>query len=256
MRQMCRWVCVVVFGVTAAVTGIAQIGAIDDEQIARIKAQPLNVIAGLGFMVGNPQGALSDSMQKLNLNHSGLGFNLYAGYYMDPIPVAFTGEVSFLFHGTEEKRVIVPRLGLFRDTIDYSTSSFNLPLNVAARIQPNIATWVYPFIELVGGATFFNSTYSVDHYNELQSAHESESDASIAWQYGVGAGVSVKIADYIGLPNALQRMLIETRMRYLWSTPLEITRFDLQEDGSYKSVKAEVERPQNIHFTVGLAIQF
>lgn len=237
-----------------AVVSNAQVGAVDEELIARIKEQPLHVIAGLGFMVNNPQGPLADSMAKLNLNHTGLGFHLYAGYYMDPIPVAFTGEVGFSFHGTESKRFFIKQV-LFRDTLDYTTSSFNIPFNAAVRLQPNLFTWVYPYVEIVGGASFFNSTYSIDQFNGERSASESESDASIAWQYGIGAGVSVKIADLIGLPNSLERVLVETRMRYLWSTALEITRFDLLDDGSYKSMKAEVNQPQNIHFTVGIAIQ-
>jgi len=241
--------------VVSTIAASAQIGNVDEEQIARIKVQPLNVIAGLGFMVNNPQGALADSMRKLNLNHTGFGLNLFAGYYMDPIPVAFTGEIGFSFHGTEEKRVILSQV-IFRDTVDYSTSTFSVPFNAAVRLQPNILTWVFPYIEVVGGASLFNSTYSVKQFNEVRSADDSESDASIAWQYGVGAGVSVKIADIINLPNTLQRILIDTRMRYLWSTSLEITRFDLQEDGSYKSSKAIVHQPQNIHFTIGVAVQF
>lgn len=251
---LCGVSAMVVFG--ASITALnAQVTGIDDAQIERIKQQPLNVIVGLGFLVSNPQGVLADSMRKLNLNHTGFGLNLYAGYYMDPIPVAFTAEVGFSFHGTESKRVILSQI-LFRDTVDYETSSFNVPMNVAVRLQPNIATWVYPYVEIVGGASLFNSTYSVKQFNENRNAEDSESDASVAWQYGVGAGVSVKVADLVSLPNALQRILVDTRMRYLWSSALEITRFDLQEDGSYKANKANVAQPQNIHFTIGIAIQF
>ena len=232
----------------------AQVGNVDDETIARIKKQPLNIIGGIGFMLNNPQGVLADSMRKLNLNHTGFGLNLYAGYYLDPIPVAFTGEVGFSFHGTENKRVFVPRV-IFRDTVDYETTSFNIPFNAAVRLQPNIATWVYPYVEIVGGASLFSSTYSISVNPNSDQRSRSESDASIAWQYGVGAGVSVKVADLVSLPNSLQRVLIDTRMRYLWSTALEITRFDLQNDGSYVSNKANVSQPQNIHFTIGIAIQ-
>lgn len=255
MRLLSRWVTVVFLSVGGGLATHAQVGNVDDELIARIKKQPLNVIASIGFLVNNPQGALSDSMRSLNLNHTGLGINLLAGYYMDPIPVAFTGEVGFAFHGTETKRVILSQV-LFRDTVDYETQSLNIPFSAAVRLQPNIMTWVFPYVELVGGATVFSSTYSVKQYNEVRSAEKSESDASIAWQYGVGAGVSVKVADLVSLPNSLQRVLVDTRMRYLWSTALEITRFDLQPDGSYSAARAEVNQPQNIHFTIGVAVQF
>lgn len=255
MRTDIRWLLAVAVVIGGSVGASAQIGDVDPEVIDRIKRQPLSVIAGIGFMVNNPQGPLADSMQKLNLNHTGLGFNLYAGYYMDPIPVAFTGEVGFAFHGTESKRVFVPRV-VFRDTVDYETTSFNIPFNAAVRLQPNIATWVYPYLEIVGGASLFNSTYSIRVNPNSDNISQSESDASIAWQYGVGAGVSVKVADLISLPNSLQRILIDTRMRYLWSTALEISQFDLQDDGSYKAAKAIVSQPRNIHFTLGIAIQF
>lgn len=254
MRHMSRWIFSLAVFVTSALIASAQIGNVDEELIERIKKQPLNAVAGIGLMVNNPQGALADSMRELNLNNSGIGFNLYAGYYMDPIPVAFVGEVGFSFHGSDTKRVILTQI-LFRDTVDYTTTSLNIPFNAAVRLQPNLATWVFPYVELVGGASVFTSTYSVSQYNGIRTAEKSESDASIAWQYGVGAGVSVKVADLVSLPNALQRILIDTRMRYMWSSSLEITRFELQGDGSYTSAKAEVSQPQNIHFTIGVAVQ-
>lgn len=255
MRQVCRMVFLVGVYVSCALGASAQVSPPTDEELTRIKNQSLNTIAGIGFMVNNPQGVLADSMRKLNLNHTGFGLNLYAGYYMDPIPVAFMGEVGFSFHGIESKRVFFPRIVL-RDTVDYETSSFNIPFNASVRLQPNIATWVYPYVEVVGGASVFSSTYSIVVNPNSENRSDSESDASIAWQYGVGAGVSVKVADLIGLPNNLQRILIDTRMRYLWSTSLEITRFDLQPDGSYVANKAVVDQPQNIHFTIGIAVQF
>ena len=229
--------------------------------IERIKNTPLNWFGGVNLQIANPQGELQTALVDVGSPGSGIGFDFRGGYYMDPIPVALTAELGFSFQDGTSKRITV-QSGLFRDTFDVRASSVSIPMTLSARFMPNLGTWVFPYVEGIIGYTLYSATYSVKQQRgeEIRSNSDDRSDG--AFTYGIGLGASVKIADFVSLPNTLQRTLIDVRMRYLHGSAVEVSNVELlinefdPMNSSYVFRTASVSTSDNVYFSVGLTFQF
>lgn len=224
----------------------------DDALIAKIKQTPLNGQFGGGFLVGNPQGEYRDSLRNLGAPNVGYGFAFHGGYVMDRIPLGFVVDGGILFMGGDSKERILPR-GLFRDTIQTTTQTSVIPVSLALRLQPNIETWVFPYAEVTGGFNVFVSRYSASHSQLGEISSDSRSDAG--WTYGVGLGVGFKVADMITLPNELQRLVFDVRLRYISSGRTTVSTVSAS-DNSYEFKSAIVERSNLVTALVGFTFQF
>ncbi|MCX6140876.1 MAG: outer membrane beta-barrel protein [Candidatus Kapabacteria bacterium] len=226
----------------------------DHEMIDRIRQNYLPVQFGAYFSQSVPQSSLRSAYDSLAAPNVGYGFSLNGGYYFDPVPVVVGGEFSMHFFGMSERSFKTSTL--FDNRVDLSAQSFTIPILAFVRVQPNIATWVFPYAELVGGTTVYSSVYTAkrrESGTEVQSNSESEGGAN--WTYGVGAGFLFKIADIINLPNSLQRTLIDFRMRYLWGTSVDIPRIEILGDQTYVVRKVSVSAPEQVTFQFGIVIQ-
>lgn len=233
----------------------------EEALIAKIKQNHLNWFVGADLLVGNPQADLRKAFDSIGAGGSGIGFNLMGGYYFDPVPLAITVDVGMAFQaGDNERRTF--QSGLFRDTVDIRSSTTMIPVNVAVRFMPNIGTWVFPYVEGVVGLTTYSSDFSVTQrrFEEIRSQSDDRSD--VGWTYGVGAGLSVKLVDFVNLPNALQRMLFDVRMRYLYGSSVEVSNVEplINEtdpmNSTYVFRSASVNSSNNVFFSLGLTIQF
>jgi hypothetical protein len=77
------------------------------------------------------------------------------------------------------------------------------------------------------------------------------------WNYGIGAGLAIKVADVITLPNSLQRTLCDVRIRYLWGTSATIPNAELDGGNTlgYNIIGVEVDKPRAVSFRAGFIFQ-
>lgn len=226
----------------------------DEALIARIKQRELNIQFGAGFLVGNPQGAFRDSLIALGAPSVGYGFSFYGGYHFEPVPLSIILDGGVLFMGGNTRERVVPS-GLFRDTIETTTQTSVIPVSVAVRLQPNVLTWFYPYVEAIGGFNLHMSRFSLSQHRieEIRSQDDSRSDAG--WTYGVGAGFAIKTADIITLPSDLQRITLEMRMRYVASGRIDVSTVR-ETDDVYEFKTASVASANFVTFLVGFTFQF
>ncbi len=229
----------------------------DEEMlIENIKKNPLPAQFGLYYSQSISQSSLRNAYDSLLAPSVGYGFSLQAAYNLDPIPLAFGADITLHFWG-EKERVFGPYAGdPFRNRVELTGQNFSLPILTFARFQPNIGTWVFPYLEAVGGTMLYSSTFSAKRYQaDSVIASNTENEGSFNFTYGVGAGFAVKFADVITLPNTLQRFLLDVRFRYLWGTSVEIPTFTPTEDQRYEVSRISVAAPQQIFFQVGIMVQ-
>ena len=229
--------------------------------IEQIKKNHLHWFGGISLQVTNPQGELQTALADVGSPGSSLGFDCRGGYYLDPIPLAFTAEIGFSFLGGDNKQRVI-QTGLFRDTINLQASSLSIPITMSARFMPNVGTWVFPYLEGIVGFTSYSATftYSQRRGEEIRSSSDDRGDC--AFNYGLGVGASIKIADFVSLPNSLQRTLIDIRMRYLRGSAVEVSNVEVivnERDpinSDYDFRTASVSSSDNVYFSLGLAFQF
>ncbi len=228
----------------------------EDTLIERIRNIPLEWQFGLNFRVSNPQDTLRRALETLDGISTGYGFGLEAGYYFDPLPVATGLHIGFDFYGYENRRFVVPLGSLFLDTINYEVYNTQIPVNLSLRVQPNIASWVYPYAEVLGGFTLIQSSVSATRASGVNANVASKDESSISWQYGTGVGCMVKVVDIINLPHELQRTLLDIRLRYLWGSAATVSWINVTDSQEISINSQRVESPEIVHFSLGLTFQF
>jgi hypothetical protein len=123
------------------------------------------------------------------------------------------------------------------------------------RFQPSIENWVYPYAELIGGITFYSSDVTIRTIINSDTTTDSpDGRGDYNWNYGVGIGAAVKVADVITLPNSLQRTLIDIRFRYITGSSVTFSYADLIDDSGldYTFREVRVERPGVVMFRLGV----
>jgi len=235
--------------VSATVNVLAEDNLSSEEQqiVEKLKNKPLNGFFGFTFSNAVPQGEFFDK-----LKNSAQGFSLFGGYDIDPIPVVFGAELDFLFFGGEERifKYGNSGWGQYKDTV--TTSSSMIPLNVFVKFQPNISNLIYPYVEAVAGVNFMSVTadYKSNYWDD-----DSKDRFSVAFNYGFGAGLMIKLVDFITLPNSYSQMLLDVKMKYIKGTKADYATVKIKNDSSAEFTDFETQTDM-VMFLIGLTFRF
>ncbi len=220
----------------------------EKDRVEYLKNMPLHGFFGISFSNSVPQKEYMD-----NLKTSGPGFGLYGGYRMDPIPVTFGGGVDFHFFGSET-RYFENKINdwtFSKDTL--STTNLSVPISIFARLEPNLMTYVFPYLELGAGFTLLSA--SADYKSAYFGDAEDKNEFSAYTHYFVGAGVMFKMVDFVMLPNKNTRMLLDIKFKYLSGGETDYYTAKPQPDRSVKFDKFHSKIDQ-ILFNLGLVFHF
>jgi len=224
---------------------------VDQQMIDRIKQNYLPIQYGVFYSQATSRGSLRYAYDSLGVPNVGYGIALNAGYYCEPFPLVIGAEFAVHFYGTRERSY-----NSGKDRVTNSSQNIAVPLLAFARIQPNLFTWIFPYVEIAGGTTIYSSVLSatkVQGGEDVQSTVETRVSAN--WTYEVGAGIAFKVLDIITLPNSLQRTLVDFRMRYAWGTNVQVSLVDPTQDQSYLVRSISVSTPEQITLQLGVTMQ-
>lgn len=193
-----------------------------DIQTARELIQkPLHGYGSILFINGNPQ---DGCFQEL-LGNNAYGFSIKGGYYFNPVPITLGLNVDVLFYGGE--RQMLPRtvLGLkVNDTLETSTTM--VPILFHTRFQPQITHFLFPYIELTGGANIYTSTAEIKPYG---NPHVSNSQTELFWNYGIGTGLQIRLVDFVELPSTHTALLLDIYARYLFGEEKSLPKANIED---------------------------
>jgi hypothetical protein len=234
----------------------------DQEQkdaVERLLRRPLNGFFGFTFTNAVPQKEFFD-----NIKRSGQGFSVYGGWHMDPYPFAAGIEGDILFYGSDERRGLLnwkDPYGVWHtdhDTI--STQNMVIPVNVFIRVMPTIARTISPYVEGIVGVTFMS--LSVDYKSSYSYAgsnyNDKQSKSDIAFNYGVGAGIMIKLVDFIQIPNSISNLNLDIRMRYLYGGEAEYykAKFDDTKNPPQLNLNGFKSNTDLVLFMAGITFRF
>lgn len=219
-----------------------------DAKVKELKNKPLNGFFGFTFSNSVPQ-----EIYMQNIGNAGPGFGVYGGYRFDPIPLTLGMELDFHFFESMMRTYSykLPNDWTYaRDTLH--TSSFNFPLTVFARVEPNLFHFVFPYIEGVAGINFMETNATYDSY---WGASDDKDEFDVNFLYGIGAGIMIKLADYIQLPKNNTRIMLDLSLRYLWGTDSDYYTVEVNPDASV-SFTQHHSRMEQVLFNVGFIFHF
>jgi len=180
-----------------------------DREIEEMKAdllkKPLNGFFGLCFTNMVPQNEFMD-----NIHRTGQGLSLYGGWHFDPFPVAVGLQTDVVFNGSDERVFHVPTSFDYEDTL--TTQSMIVPISLFFRLQPEVLGFIDPYLDFYGGINIFS--YSVS-YDEEDEYPDPKDYLNASWNWGIGAGLMLKIADFFSYPDKRSSFLFDMRIRYM-----------------------------------------
>lgn len=202
----------------------------EEQQIERLRQKPLTWFGSFFFAYSQPRGNFKRFLDSIN-NSWGLGFGFNGGYKMSDVPLAFGAALDVLFYGAQDRTYQTPLIigGIPRTVYDtVNTSITFIPITVFARIAPDIG-WVQPYVEAGAGLTVISSTYSL---KSNLGGEQNDSRSHVPFQYSVGAGLNVKVADVFNLPVSRQAYYVNLGVRYIYGDWSDYTFWRLSSDGS------------------------
>ncbi len=219
-----------------------------NDRVDELKSKPLNGFFGMTFSNSVPQGIYMN-----NIGNAGPGLGLYGGWRFDPFPVTLGVEADLhFFHSSERtyKYLLSNGWTYARDTLH--TSSYNVPITVFARFEPNILHYVFPYIEGIGGINMMSTSAT---YNSYWGVEDNKDEFNVNFIYGVGAGIMFKLADFVQLPNKNTRFLLDLSFRYMFGTCSDYYTVKENQDASVSFTKFQSETEQ-IMFNAGFVVHF
>lgn len=204
-------------GIAVIVLGVCVPSYLDAQQ-----SQPTqgNVEAGLGFLLGFPQGEFKQNVDKIG---AGLGLNI--AYLFRPVPLSIGAEGGFMIYGHVTRKA--PWSETIPDvTLDVETSNYIAQLHMFLRLQPSEGP-VRPYMDGLIGLNYFWTETSVKSESRLTSGEEiasSTNQSDMAFSYGGGGGLKVRVYETVTKDNKLVSLLVDLRVRYLIGGKAEYVR--------------------------------
>ncbi len=235
-----------------AVAGAGRDTFDEEQQIERLRQKPLNWFGSLSFAYSQPRGNFKRFLDSINTSW-GLGFVVNGGYKLSDVPIAIGADLGVLFYGSQDRtyqtQLIIggiPRM--VYDTVN--TSIVFIPITVLARIAPDIG-WVQPYVEAGAGLTVISSTYSL---KSNLGGEQNDSRSHVPFQYSVGAGLNVKVADVFNLPVSRQAYYVNLGLRYIYGDWSDYTFWKVADDGS-RSIETITGASRTDLYVITLGVQ-
>lgn len=218
------------------------------QDLAKLKKKPLQGFVTISFMNSIPQDEFMD-----NLGRSGPGFMLNGGWQPSKLPLALGLEGDFLFYGGNERKFYYYRPGGWEAAVDtISYNNFMIPLTLFARIQPNFEDILYPYVEAFAGVNIMIAT---SHLSPAFGAEDSQSETTSSFNYGIGAGTMIKIAEIVHLPDTRTQILLDIRFRYMFGASVDYYKItQINNDTSPQFMKFN-SKTDMVTFSAGIAFR-
>lgn len=223
------------------------------ELINRIKSQPQNGFFGINFSFTRPQNDFRRTLDSIGKTGPILGFSLEGGYHFDPAPISAGLNIDFLFNGRDEKtfNYTTPPNRQFHDTL--TASNTMIPINIFFRFQPNVARIFEPYVEAVAGMTILSGS---SEFRTNFGSNSDNSKTSVAWNYGFGAGLNIRLVDFIELPNVNRSMFLNINARYIIGSEVNYAVAKYDETLQQISLSDIRSKTDMFYFRAGLMFRF
>lgn len=222
----------------------------EQELVEKLKKKPLPGFFAITFSNAVPQGEFFDSLKT-----SAQGFSIVGGYDFEPIPIVVGAELDFLFFGGQKEMKSYVNIFRYYDTLE--TNSNMIPFNAFIKLQPNIANLFYPYVEGIIGINFLTVSSEYSSYNTVDGLYEeSDNRFSIAINYGFGAGLQIKLVDFITLPNHYSQLLFNFGARYYFGSKADFANVDINKSDMTARFRDFETKTDFLQLLFGISFRF
>ena len=238
----------------------------DEQLVSSLKLKPKNGLFYLSMGSGNPQKEFQS-----NIGTGGFAFIMGGGYSFEPIlPKRYTDFNASLVLGMDLGYVTLDRnrrpAAPWSRYDDFIYTNSVVPIDVFARLQFNVAQWVFPYAEFISGMNIYSATTDGE-YREIvrrdgQNVTETRtteiySNRSVFWKYGIGAGMMIKLVENITLPNSASSILLDIKARYNYGVKSNYQKvIDVDQTGTTKYESYENAGTDMLFVQAGIAFRF
>jgi hypothetical protein len=249
----------------AQASGSAQADG-DAQAISSLKLKPKKGLFYMSMGSGNPQGEFQS-----NIGTGGFAFIMGGGYSFEPIlPKKYTDFNASLVLGMDLGYVTLDRnrrpAAYWSKFDDFVYTNSVVPIDVFARLQLNIAQWVFPYGELMTGMNIYSATTDGEYRERVrrdgQDVWETRTDEiyssrSVFWKYGFGAGMMIKLVENITLPNKASSIMLDIKARYNYGVKSNYQKvIDVDQTGTTMYESYENAGTDMLFVQAGIAFRF
>ena len=164
---------------------------------------------GANFMVGVPQGAFRQNIEK-----PGFGVDMFGVYHLKRLPFGIGADFGFITYGTSRRNEPfnpnIPEV-----TVRVSTSNNITFGHLMARIQPSHGT-IQPYVDGLVGVSYLFTQSRVTDDQELNEIASSTNFEDVAFSGGIAAGTKIRLTEIIDQETGRKtRLYLDLRVRYI-----------------------------------------
>jgi hypothetical protein len=161
------------------------------------------LVGTLGFAVGIPTGEFGDYV-----GEEGFGLDGSVAWAPTKLPLLIGLNLGYLSYGAANHRRVVNTV-----PVDVRISNHIVLGHVVARVQPKL--WILrPYVDGLIGFKYFGTSTSLNAAGTGNEITSKSNVQDVAFSYGVGAGVDVRLVGQVYLDVGV-RYLLGTEARYL-----------------------------------------
>lgn len=176
-------------------------------------------LAGAHLMMVLPQGDFKEQVDKL-----GFGFSFDLGYGFPSLPVALGLEGAYAIYGSNTFSVPLGNIKVV--TVDVTSENSIFLGHAFLRVQPHEGMF-RPYIEGLLGLSVFNTSSSVKNQSTGESFASSSNSTDLAFSYGAGAGIAVKVLETVNAESGeVFQLFVDARIRYFYGGEAKYYRED------------------------------
>jgi len=238
----------------------------DAQLVSSLKLKPKNGLFYMSMGSGNPQKEFQS-----NIGTGGFAFIMGGGYSFEPIlPKRYTDFNASLVLGMDLGYVTLDRnrrpAAYWSKFDDFVYTNSVVPIDVFARLQLNIAQWVFPYGELITGMNIYSATTDGEYRERVrrdgQDVWETRTDEiyssrSVFWKYGCGVGMMIKLVENITLPNKASSIMLDIKARYNYGVKSNYQKvIDVDQTGTTMYESYENAGTDMLFVQAGVAFRF
>ncbi|MFC1553617.1 hypothetical protein ACFL7D_03185 [candidate division KSB1 bacterium] len=209
--------------------------------------------ANAGFLIGLPRGEFGD-----NVEQTGLGFGLTAGYKLPMTPLTVGLDFGYILYGREKRHA--PFSYTIPDLTVEVTNKNNIVLgHLLFRLQPNLGSFMPYFDSLIGLKYLFTDT-AVKGEKNFEEIASSNNLSDVAFSYGIGGGMKFKLWEP-GIDTLkdvkLFGVYLDLQVRYLFGSEAEyLKKGDITVSGTEVLYNINKSKTELLTMNIGISFMF
>ena len=208
--------------------------------------------AGLHFTIATPRGEFKDSIDR-----NGYGISGYGVVRAGKSPLKIGLELGYIMYGHESRNVPIS-MTIPDVTVNVNTSNNIFTGHLLLRVQEQFGS-VAPYIDGLLGLNYLWTNTTIEDEDDLEEVASSTNMDDVAFSYGVGGGIMVKVGKISqkGFGKNPLPIFVDLKVRYMLGDEADYLREGaIERELGSASYDISTSKTDLMLYQIGVAVSF